>query len=126
VEVEHPVTGERAHLLRVGSGGIATSGLNSRLWQTPTGYSHHLLDPCTGRPAWTGVVGTTALGATTLEAETIAKAALLSGPEGARELLTPKGGLFVLEDGAVELAGLVPARPRTVIRIPRSALGAAA
>jgi thiamine biosynthesis lipoprotein len=126
VEVEHPVTRERAHLLRVGSGGIATSGLNTRLWKVGTDYAHHLLDPSTGAPAWTGLVGTTALGATALEAETIAKAALLSGPGGARRLLAPKGGLLVLEDGAVELVGLVRARPGTLIRLPPSALGAVA
>jgi thiamine biosynthesis lipoprotein len=126
VEVEHPVTRERVHSLHVGSGGIATSGMNARLWQTGAGYAHHLLDPSTGEPAWTGLVGVTALAPTALEAETVAKAALLSGPDGARRLLAANGGLLVLEDGEVELAGPVRARPAIRIRLPRSALGAAA
>ena len=126
VEVEHPMTRERAHLLYVGSGGIATSGMNTRLWETDAGYAHHLLDPSTGEPAWTGLVGTTALAPTALEAETLAKAALLSGPGGARRLLAANGGLLVLESGEVELAGPVRARPGMRIRLPRSALGAAA
>ena len=110
----------------MGSCGIATSGIDTRLWETPAGYAHHLLDPSTGEPAWTGLVGTTALAPTALEAETLAKAALLSGPDGARRLLAPKGGLLVLESGEVELAGPVRARPGMRIRLPRSALGAAA
>ena len=83
VQIEHPLTGARAHSLRMGSGGIATSGLNVRVWRRDDGtYAHHLLDPATGKPAWTGIVGATALGDTALEAETTSKAALLSGPDG--------------------------------------------
>ncbi len=83
VFVEHPITGGRAHLLRLGSGGVATSGINVRIWRDAEGRClHHLLDPASGEPAWTGLVGATALGATALEAETLSKAALLSGPEG--------------------------------------------
>ena len=75
-------------MLELGCGAVATSGLNVRIWRRADGrYAHHLLDPATGEPAWTGLVGATALGATALEAETLAKAALLSGPDGRRELL---------------------------------------
>jgi thiamine biosynthesis lipoprotein len=126
IEVEHPLTRERAHLLHAGSGGIATSGVNTRLWETDAGYAHHLLDPSTGEPAWTGLVGATALASSALEADSLAKAALLSGPDGARRLLARKGGLLVLDSGEVELAGPVRARPDMRIRLPRSALGAAA
>jgi thiamine biosynthesis lipoprotein len=121
VQIEHPVTGVRAHSLHMGTGGIATSGLNVRIWRREDGaYGHHLLDPATGQPAWTGIVGATALGETALEAETTAKAALLSGPDGARRLLAPRGGLIVHEDGEVELIGPLPARPRFSITVPRS------
>ena len=113
VQVEHPLTGERAHVLRLSSGGVATSGLNVRIWRRPDGcYAHHLLDPATGRPAWTGLVGATALADTTLEAETLSKAALLSGPEGGRRLLGDRGGLLVHETGRVELVGPLSVRPR--------------
>ena len=68
-------------MLRLATGAVATSGLNVRLWRRADGTpAHHLLDPATGDPAWTGVVGATALAPTALEAETLAKAALLSGP----------------------------------------------
>ena len=72
-------------VLRVAAGGVATSGLGARLWARPDGgYAHHLLDPATGEPAWTGLISVTALAPTALEAETLAKAALLSGPDAAR------------------------------------------
>ncbi len=52
-----------------------------RLWRAPDGTPrHHLLDPSTLEPAWTGIVGATALAPTAVEAEALAKAALLSGP----------------------------------------------
>jgi thiamine biosynthesis lipoprotein len=115
--VEHPLTGERAHVLRLGSGGVATSGLNVRIWQLPdSSFAHHLLDPASGEPAWTGVIGATALGDSAVEAETLSKAALLSGPEGGRELLAKRGGLLVHESGRVELVGPLAVAPR--IRIP--------
>jgi thiamine biosynthesis lipoprotein len=119
VQIEHPLTGARAHSLRMGSGGIATSGLNVRVWRRDDGtYAHHLLDPATGKPAWTGIVGATAIGDTALEAETISKAALLSGPDGARRLLAQRGGLIVHEDGQVEVIGPLPAQPRFSITLP--------
>jgi thiamine biosynthesis lipoprotein len=112
VEVEHPLTGERVHTLHLDGGGVATSGLNVRVWRRPDGgYAHHLLDPATGQPAWTGLVGATALAASALEAETLAKTALLAGPRGARAVLAEHGGLVVHDDGDVELIGPV-ARPR--------------
>jgi thiamine biosynthesis lipoprotein len=74
-----------AHTLRVTDAAIATSGIDRRVWQRPDGsYAHHLLDPGTGEPAWTGVISATAIAPTALEAEALAKAALLSGPRRGR------------------------------------------
>jgi thiamine biosynthesis lipoprotein len=118
VYVEHPLTGERAFVLRLSRGGVATSGLNVRIWRDEDGrYAHHLLDPATGEPAWTGLVGATALGDTAVEAETLSKAALLSGPEGARETLAEQGGLIVHDSGRVEPIGPLARPPR--IRLPK-------
>jgi thiamine biosynthesis lipoprotein len=106
VEVAHPFTGETAHRLWLGPGAIATSGIDARLWRRPDGsYAHHLIDPARCEPAWTGLVSVTALAPTALEAETVAKAALLSGPAIGRRLLARDGGLLIHDDGAVELAG---------------------
>ena len=120
VEVEHPLTGEHIHTVPVARGGIATSGLNSRMWRREDGsIAHHLLDPSTGEPAWTGLLMVTALGGSALEAETLAKWALLSGPDGARRVLERHGGLVVHDDGDVELMG--PLVSRVTIHISRAA-----
>jgi FAD:protein FMN transferase len=114
VLVAHPLTGAVAHRLRVAGGGVATSGIHRRLWTDGAGAPvHHLLDPATGRPAWTGLLAVTAVGRTALEAETLAKAALLRGPRGARPTLAAQGGVVVHEDGAVEV---IPALRRTAQR----------
>lgn len=120
VFVEHPLTGERAHVLRLGAGAVATSGLNVRVWRGGDGrYAHHLLDPASGEPAWTGLVGATALGDTAVEAETLSKTALLSGPERGREVLAARGGLLVHDDGRVEPVGPLSVKPR--VRLPAPA-----
>jgi thiamine biosynthesis lipoprotein len=110
--VEHPFTGEVAGRLHIREGGIATSGLNRRIWRGDDGaLAHHLIDPSTGRPAWTGLVSVTATAPTALEAETLAKAALLAGPDAAREGVRSQGGVLVHDDGAVE--PIAPDSPRT-------------
>lgn len=113
VFVEHPASGLRPHLFKVGSGGVATSGIGARSWRQGEGRpAHHLLDPRTGEPVWSGVIGATALAGTAMEAEVLAKAALLSGPEKAREILSRHGGILVHETGEVEVAGRAGLRVR--------------
>ncbi len=120
VFVEHPLTGERAHVLRLGAGAVATSGLNVRIWRGADGrYAHHLLDPASGEPAWTGLVGVTALGDTAVEAESLSKQALLSGPDGGRAVLAERGGLRVHDSGRVEPVGPLSVKPR--VRVPDQA-----
>jgi FAD:protein FMN transferase len=111
IEVEHPLTGETIGTIRLERGGVATSGLNVRIWRRADGtYAHHLLDPSTGQPAWTGLVGVTALGSSALEAETLSKLALLGGAEAAREALAEHGGVIVHDSGEVELVGPISTR----------------
>jgi thiamine biosynthesis lipoprotein len=125
IGIEHPMTGELIHTVRVRRGGVATSGLGARIWRTADGRcAHHLLDPSTGEPVWSGLIGATALGTDTLEAETLAKAALLSGAHVARRLLRERGGVLVHDDGDVELVGPVRARPR--VRVTELGLEVAA
>lgn len=110
VTVAHPFEPEPAFAFELSTGAVATSGLGTRVWRTPEGFAHHLLDPSTGRPAWTGVVQATALAATGVEAETLAKVALLSGPDTGLEVLEPGGGVLVLDSGEVIVAGSLLAR----------------
>jgi thiamine biosynthesis lipoprotein len=95
-----------AHTIRVTDGAVATSGIDRRLWRRQDGsYAHHLLDPGTGEPAWTGLISATAGAPTAIEAEALAKAALLSGPRGARRILAAGGGIVVHDDGRSERVG---------------------
>jgi thiamine biosynthesis lipoprotein len=64
-----------------------------------------LLDPSTGSPVWSGLVGATAFAPSALEAETLSKTALLLGAEGARRALAVHGGVIVHDDGDVEMIG---------------------
>jgi len=113
IEIAHPWEPQPIAALCLRGGAIATSGIGSRLWRTtgpaPARFAHHLLDPSSGEPAWTGIVAATALAPSALEAEVRAKAALLSGPLGARRWLAAYGGLLVLDDGATEWVGAATA-----------------
>ena len=113
VEVEHPFTGEtldtrprprrRRRHVRPALAHLARRGRRRS--------AHHLLDPSTGEPAFTGLVAVTALAPTAVEAEALAKAALLSGPAGARSSSPAHGGLTVAEDGTSSAsAGSSPRR----------------
>lgn len=99
VLVDHPLGGAPIHRMRIADGAVATSGITRRAWTAADGgRAHQLIDPATGRPAFTGVLQATALAPTGLLAETLAKAALLSGADGAPEHL-PFGGVIVLASG---------------------------
>ena len=87
-------------------GAVATSSIVRRAWRRVDGRrAHHLLDPATGEPVWTGLLAATALAPTTLEAETLAKVALLGGPDRARGALGRHGGLLIHDGGDVERIG---------------------
>jgi thiamine biosynthesis lipoprotein len=105
IEIRHPLGEQPAHLIALTSGAIATSGISNRIWRTEHGYAHHLIDPATGKPAWTGVIQATALAETALEAETLAKTALLGGPHEGERVLAAQGGVLVLDDGSVRVIG---------------------
>jgi thiamine biosynthesis lipoprotein len=100
VDVASPFDGRTLHTFELHEGGVATSGIGRRSWLTAGGCpAHHLLDPSTGLPAFTGIVQVTALAPSAVLAETYAKAAILSGPRGAARWL-PDGGVIVLDDGS--------------------------
>jgi thiamine biosynthesis lipoprotein len=112
IVVASPFGGEHLHVLERAAGGVATSGIGRRSWLDEDGRpAHHLLDPSTGRPAFTGIVQVTALAPAALEAEMRSKAALLSGPAAARDWL-PDGGVIVYDDGTHDV--VVAAVPRVL------------
>jgi thiamine biosynthesis lipoprotein len=123
VRVRHPLSGEVAYTFHVHAGGVATSGIDARLWERHGGFAHHLIDPASRTPAWTGLISATALAPTALEAEALAKAALLSGPAAGRALLRSRaGGVLIHDGGAVEPVDGSPRRRRRSLSSPGSSL----
>jgi thiamine biosynthesis lipoprotein len=115
VLVAHPLTGYSARILEVRDAGVATSGIDRRLWWDDDGRpAHHLLDPATGRPAWTGVLTATARAPSAAAAEPLAKAALLAGPDGGRRVLAAYGGVLITTEGEV-----ITVRPECGGRVAR-------
>jgi thiamine biosynthesis lipoprotein len=100
VLVDDPFGRGTIHEFALATGGVATSSIGRRSWVGPDGLpAHHLLDPSTGRPAYTGVVQATALAPTAADAEVRAKAALLSGADLGLPWLR-YGGVLVFDDGS--------------------------
>lgn len=119
VLVASPFGGDDIHSFVVSEMGVATSGIGKRSWlDGDVRPAHHLLDPLTGRPAYTGIVQATALAPTALEAEWRAKAALLSGPDAAPDRL-PHGGVLVFDDGTHEVIEAAADRWYSVPSTPR-------
>jgi thiamine biosynthesis lipoprotein len=103
VAVASPFDASILHTFALSRGAAATSGIGARSWrEADERPAHHLLDPATGRPAFTGVVQATALAPTAVEAEVLAKTAVLGGP-GAAAATLRHGGLIVYDDGAIEV-----------------------
>jgi thiamine biosynthesis lipoprotein len=93
-----------AALLRVRTGGIATSGTTVHRWRTGVGgTAHHLIDPQRGAPCDTALLSATVLAADGATAEAFATAAMMSTGEAAVAMLDGVGlaGLTVAEDGTV-------------------------
>lgn len=105
VLIAHPLCDEIAHTVAIVAGAAATSGLGTRIWRDEQGFAHHLIDPARGTPAWTGVIQATAFAPTALEAETLAKTAVLRGPGAGHAVLARHGGALVLDDGELVFAG---------------------
>jgi thiamine biosynthesis lipoprotein len=107
VHVLHPLDGTAMADFALLGGAVATSAVTARAWRGPDGSpAHHLLDPSTGRPAWTGLLQATAVAASGVDAERLAKEALLRGPGEARVLLARHGGGALVDaHGGVERIG---------------------
>ena len=103
VQVASPFDESIVHVFELTGGAASTSGISRRAWlDADARPAHHLLDPATGRPAYTGVVQATALATTGVEAAARAKAAVLSGRREASAWLV-HGGVVVFDDGSIEI-----------------------
>jgi FAD:protein FMN transferase len=105
VQVASPFGLPGLHTYELADCAVATSGIGRRSWIDGRGRpAHHILDPATGAPAYTGVVQATAIAPTAVEAEIRAKAAVLSGPDDGPDWLA-HGGVLVFDDGSHTLCG---------------------
>jgi FAD:protein FMN transferase len=103
VQVASPLDDSILHTFELVDGAAATSGISKRSWiDRDARPAHHLLDPATGRPAFTGVVQATAVAPSGVEAEALSKAALLAGAHDATGWLR-HGGLIVYDDSSYEV-----------------------
>ena len=106
------IDGPRGQLrVPLAAGALATSGIARRRWSQGGERRHHLLDPRTGEPAWTGLWSVTAVAGSCAEAEVAAKVAFVLGRDAGAELLIGEGlaGLFAGEGGEWWPAGAWPA-----------------
>lgn len=103
VQVASPFDESMLHVFELVHGAAATSSIGKRSWLDGHGRpAHHLLDPATGRPAFTGIVQVTALASSAVQAEALSKQALLSGPERAAALLV-HGGVIVYDNATFDV-----------------------
>ena len=69
--------------------GVVASTVRHRRWQHPDGtWSHHLIDPASGRPTDTDVAAAVVVAATAWEAEALAKSAVVRGGRDGADLLS--------------------------------------
>lgn len=93
--------------LGLAHGGVATSARTRRRWRRDGEEAHHLIDPRTGRPAAGAGRAVTVIAGTAAEAEVLAKALFLLGPESGGDLLAERGatGVVVDDDGGAHPLG---------------------
>jgi thiamine biosynthesis lipoprotein len=98
---------DRAWVIPLRNGAIATSGIARRHWSEDGIERHHLLDPHTGMPAASGLWAVTAVAGACGQAEVAAKTAFIRGPGAGRTFLELHGlaGLLVRCDGTWIVAG---------------------
>ena len=93
----HPVP-----MLSLADGAVATTSRALRTWRRGASTEHHVIDPRTGCPARTPWISATVITGRAVDAEPLAKAALLSStPEAASTLLAAHGatGFLIDSDG---------------------------
>ena len=75
-----------AYRIGVTHGGLATSSVLGRTWESTRGTEHHVIDPTTGRPARGSLRTATVWAGTALAANTWSTAALVWGDSAAARL----------------------------------------
>lgn len=90
--------------LRLGAGGVATSGTTIRRWVAPDGTAaHHIIDPTTSKPSRGGLSIVTVVAGDAATAEIFSKASMMLDGPRAMAMLSAAGlaGVCVSADGVV-------------------------
>ena len=104
VVIDHPIdTGRSIGRVELHDQALVSSWRTRRAWGAPGAERHHLIDPGTGAPAWTGLAGVTVTAAEAWWAEALATALFLAGPDEAPALAQHHGvsALLVRDDGSI-------------------------
>ena len=108
IKITDPFDHEKnAAELRVGRGGVATSGIDYRIWQQGDHLRHHIIDPRTGYPAETDLISVTVIAPTVMDAEMASKTILiLGGEEGLKwlRLHSSFAGFLIYKNGEVKIS----------------------
>jgi thiamine biosynthesis lipoprotein len=95
VALEDPLQPENTlTTVMVDPGAIATSTITKRVWQQAGKNRHHIIDPRTGEPAVSDWISVTVIAPHAYEAEVLAKALLIAGPQEAEEFVRHSGIQF--------------------------------
>ncbi len=107
VTIEHPLGGRDLGTIRLRDEALVSSWRTRRAWGADGDRRHHLIDPTTGRPAWSGLAGVTVLAPEAWWAEALATTLFLAGPDHAAAIVDHHGvsALIVRDDGAVRAFG---------------------
>jgi thiamine biosynthesis lipoprotein len=94
-------------VVELAGGSVVTSGVYERFFEREGVRYHHILDPCTGYPARSGLLAVTVLSSNSLEGDALSTALFVMGLERGMKLVESLDGveaLFVTEDGGVVLS----------------------
>jgi FAD:protein FMN transferase len=101
------VDGGEVARIRMDSGAVATTARTCRRWSQQGEEQHHLIDPGTGHPSYSGLAAVSIVCGEGWWAEVLATASFVVGLR--RDLVLVEaagaGGLFITDDGDVVLAG---------------------
>ena len=107
IGIQHPAEA-RGEIIAVieqrQAGAVVTSGDYERFFERDGQRYHHILDPQTGRPARSGLRSVTILSPSSMDADALATAAFVLGPEEGFELVSrfpPAQTIFVTSAGSV-------------------------
>ncbi len=105
----HP--GADLAVLSIRHGAVATSSVARRAWKQGQQARHHIIDPRTGQPSASPWVSVTAITPHATQAEVLAKALLIAGPDEAQQLIRAYAqAAFVVIDRDGKLWGSDKAR----------------